>query len=124
MSFNWNHYNDLANDLINQKRTSGIEEACYRSSISRSYYSVFNIIRNFLENNGHTIPNRQAHSKVIEILKKDSSYKPIGVKLERLRDQRNIADYNANASINHSYAISWYKETQKIFMDLKNTKII
>lgn len=44
MSFDWEDYIRLSEELI--KKTGALEEANFRSSISRGYYGVFCIARN------------------------------------------------------------------------------
>lgn len=46
MSFDWHLYVALASELLETAKTEGMEEAYFRSSISRSYYGVFCIARN------------------------------------------------------------------------------
>jgi hypothetical protein len=53
MSFDWKLYVQLAVDFY---RSEALKEAYFRSAISRAYYGVFCIARNFLKSKGKTIP--------------------------------------------------------------------
>jgi len=48
MSFDWRTYLQLADALIKHQTATVPQEAYLRSAISRSYYGVFCIARNFL----------------------------------------------------------------------------
>ncbi|MFZ5944991.1 MAG: DNA-binding protein [Bacillota bacterium] len=80
-------------------------EAKQRTAISRAYYGAFCVARDFIvENNLTTIPNNaEAHLKVKEFYKdsEDVNYKKVGANLDRLRINRNDADYkNTYTNIN------------------------
>jgi uncharacterized protein (UPF0332 family) len=56
MSFDWKLYVQLAVELIDFHQREALKGACFRSAISRAYYGVFCIARNFLKSKGKTIP--------------------------------------------------------------------
>ena len=99
MSFNWNDYVDLAEDLLNRT-----EESCFRSSISRAYYGVFCTVRNIKGYNNYAGPD--VHWKVINEYKssRDKKEQNIGRILDKLRKARNDADYNEVKTINKKLA--------------------
>ncbi|MDD4363659.1 MAG: hypothetical protein PHD33_05595 [Atribacterota bacterium] len=47
MSFSWENYLDLANGLVGNKNIDIANEACIRTSISRSFYAAYNIIYDY-----------------------------------------------------------------------------
>ncbi|MHB8280792.1 MAG: hypothetical protein ACYDIA_24590 [Candidatus Humimicrobiaceae bacterium] len=103
MSFCWKDYINLSQDLIILARNSPIEKAFLRTSISRSYYGVFCIARNYLKNNKNLIINStETHKFVIDTFKnsQDNSEQLIGQYLASLRKERNDADYEDNYQIN------------------------
>ena len=66
MNFDWRLYVQLANELITYQRTARFQEAYLCTAISRSYYGVFCIARNFLIGKGISIPKVDSHKFVRE----------------------------------------------------------
>ena len=98
MNFNWKEYHQLAQWIFDNAGGSRTEEACYRTVISRAYYSAFCTARLFASDvDGKTFENPGAHQKVKNYFKMHSSHdrQTIGTQLDRARDARNYADYNA-----------------------------
>lgn len=91
MSFNWLLYLEVA-DKLTVLPDRGLEEAYLRSAVSRYYYGVFCRSREILENKGYVFPKRNVHQKVIDALKSEEA--SAGVNLDRLRRERNQADYD------------------------------
>jgi uncharacterized protein (UPF0332 family) len=98
MSFNWENYKTIAEHLHDHPYPS-IEEACYRTTISRAYYAAFHVtqqkmIKRYRFNN-LTV---NAHTQLLEFLKEKKKDNPIikdaWKNLKRLRDQREDADYD------------------------------
>ena len=94
MSFDWKLYLLLSDELINDQKNPTLQEAYLRSAISRSYYGVFCIARNFLAKT-NTLPPYNIHNYVIVKYKKSNNKKErkIGVDLDKLRGKRISADY-------------------------------
>ena len=101
MSFDWSSYIRLAEELINRADSGGLQEACFRSAISRAYYGVFCIARNSLKARRTSIPHIDTHKFVREqyINSSDRVEKKIGVNLGRLWKDRKRSDYEDTASI-------------------------
>jgi|GraSoiStandDraft_15_1057317.scaffolds.fasta_scaffold385175_1 uncharacterized protein (UPF0332 family) len=94
MSFDWSHYLDLAQDLFRQAANSPYEDAYLRSAISRAYYATYHKARLRLYNKwGISVPaDASAHSAVRkEFWQKN--HKQIAATLDRMRIDRNRADY-------------------------------
>ncbi|HXF49100.1 MAG TPA: hypothetical protein VNL73_06715 [Verrucomicrobiae bacterium] len=102
MAFDWALYVKLADELIKYQRTTSYSEAYLRTSISRSYYGVFCIARNFLVTAGTTIPRANTHKSVREeyLSSSDRPKQIIGKNLGRLWRKRKNADYENIAFIN------------------------
>ena len=67
MSFTWDLYLDFAEELIEYQKTQSLNEAYFRTAISRSYYSVFCLSRNALIKKGILIPtDKSVHYFVID----------------------------------------------------------
>jgi len=98
MSFQWSEYLTLARELIGQAGSPAGQEARRRAAVSRAYYAAFCESRNDLrEREGHRIPvGGRAHQYVRDEFKKsaDRRRKQVGYDLDRLRSDRNTADYN------------------------------
>ena len=91
MSFDWNTYKDLAEELRHKE-----DEASKRTAVSRLYYSVFHIAKKFLidiEEYNYS-EYKEPHAQVwSEFISKGKTYKSIGENGKRLRNYRNDADY-------------------------------
>ncbi|HID61452.1 MAG TPA: HEPN domain-containing protein [Anaerolineae bacterium] len=98
MSFDWSEYFALAQELVGQATSPSSQEARLRSAISRAYYAAFCKARNYLrDREGHSIPRGgQVHRYVRNQFKKSSDKvrKEVGENLNRLRKDRNKADYD------------------------------
>lgn len=98
MSFDWAEYLNLAQELAGQAVSLAGQEARLRAAISRAYYAAFCKSRNHLrDKEGHQIPSGgRAHQYVRDEFKRsgDRLRKQIGYDLERLRSDRNRADYD------------------------------
>lgn len=94
MSFDWKEYFTVAQELAKKDK-----EGYFRSAISRAYYGAFCLARNKKGYKNYT--GSDVHSKVIEAFKteKDKNLREIGAKLDMLRRQRNLADYNEDIKI-------------------------
>jgi len=107
MAFDWKKYLELARDLsLNE------DEESFRSSISRGYYSIFNVLCGLVQ-----LPNRvDKHQKLIELFKDINSHHLIEIELETeqyifianelffLREKRNDADYDGKIKIKKELA--------------------
>ena len=121
MSFDWGLYIQLADELINQQRTKTLQEAYLRSSISRSYYGVFCIARNFLISKGVIIPMANTHKFVIKQYwnSQDKTEKKIGKDLSSLCRERKDADYKNTATVNIKSARTVYQLSIQSFNRLR-----
>ncbi|NMG83275.1 MAG: HEPN domain-containing protein [Methanosarcinales archaeon] len=106
MSFNWELYIHLADELISYQENADLREAHLRSAISRGYYGIFCIARNHLVAKNTSIPRFDTHKFVREEYQKlpRNVEKKIGKNLRRLSKERNDADYENDADINVSRA--------------------
>lgn len=98
MSFNWMDYLTLADELAGRAKSIATEEARLRSSISRSYYASFILSRNYLRDKESNSAPRgiNAHKYVSDQFKFsfDKTRRKLGTNLERLRIDRNKADFD------------------------------
>jgi len=127
MEFDWEDYHSLACELVLDD-----SPAKKRTSINRSYYSAYCIARDFLisnkaylnNENKQTInsPESKAHSEVRKTFRDLHNVhgrgdKKIGRKifktLNRLRDKRNLADYQKEFS-------NLENEANKCIIDSRN----
>ncbi len=125
MGFDWKLYHKLAEHMTTSCSTE-LEDAAYRSRISRSYYAAFCTAREFVI---EKITHRQfekkgnVHRKVPELLKQQNNINLVKVSdaLGELRDLRNAADYD-----NEYDAKSKIEQVdeliQQIFENLDNQK--
>jgi hypothetical protein len=98
MRFDWSEYLNLANKLVGAKSTTPqADEACHRAAVSRAYYAAYCLTRNLARGRGWVTLTGAAidHRNVKNHFKnsRQKNKKQIGVNLERLRADRNDADY-------------------------------
>lgn len=105
MGFDWRTFLQLAKELYQQDSPS-LKEACLRTCVSRAYYSVFNLALSFLKDGMGAEPptDKDVHKWTIDFYKLEDSFgtleKKIGAEVDRLRQERNDADYDAEQVIN------------------------
>lgn len=122
MSFNWESYIDLAGVLISTaKIQKPLEEAYLRSAMSRSYYGVFCMARNFLKGKGKSIPRIDTHKFVREEYQNSTDLvaRKVGSELSRLWRERKNADYDDRASINITRAKTAFFLAKRVSNDLQ-----
>jgi len=104
LSFDFGDYLNLAEALVNERGRLATEEACLRSAVSRAYYSVFILARDFTATKEEEIADFDSkgkklgsHERIIEHFKNscDARRQKIGLSLDRLREFRVQADYYA-----------------------------
>lgn len=109
MSFCWKDYIDLSNTLIGSSKNNTLEKAYLRTSVSRAYYGVFCIARNYLRDvKNIQIRSQNTHEFVINKFKFSTNLMEyyIGNYLISLRDERNKADYEDSYQIDTDKANS------------------
>lgn len=99
MSFDWAQYLFLAQDLAGlSPSVPPSQEARLRSAVSRAYYAAFCEARNVLRKKGRYTPawDDNVHTYVRDQFRRDPNpvYRKIGDDLNRLRIDRNEADYS------------------------------
>ena len=105
MSFDWNEFHLVAQDLVNVNYagTAG-QEARQRAAISRAYYAVFCVVRNYLcaKERDPTlyIPARcgNPHSQVRKDLQGKHGQPKIAKQIGELHEKRKRADYDDSIS--------------------------
>jgi len=121
MSFDWRAYLHLAGELLSHQQTAIPQEAYLRSAISRAYYGVFCIARNFLISKGTTIPRIDTHKFVRETFF-NSTHKierKIGKDLRDLWHERKEADYENIATFDTKRATTAYQLATRILNRLQ-----
>ncbi len=104
MRFDWSEYFNLAQELAAISGDLANNDAKFRSAISRAYYSVFCLARNYLRdvekdsrlsrNQNHNINEHQYVAEEFIFHKsKAKRMIQVGENLSRLRELRNKADY-------------------------------
>ncbi len=123
MSFDWSEYLKLAQDLTGQAVGSASQEAKQRAAISRAYYAAFCKGRNYLRDvDKLLVPSGgRAHQYVREQFKKntDRFRKRIGYNLDRLRSDRNKADYDDDVTTLEMTASADLALAERIFFILE-----
>jgi uncharacterized protein (UPF0332 family) len=119
MSFDWTHYLDLAQDLFTQAVSSLYEDANLRSAISRAYYAAYHKARLRLLNKwGISVPaDASAHTAVRREFRQKNQ-RQIAVTLDRMRIDRNKADYNDSIADLAITARENLKRANRVISDL------
>lgn len=122
MSFDWKLYVQLAAEMITYQRTASFREAYLRTAISRSYYGIFCIARNFLNGKGINIPKVDTHKFVREqyLASQNRVERKIGDSLNRLWRRRKAADYEDRATIDINGASTAHQMALRTIENLTN----
>ncbi len=93
--WDWEDYLHIAKEFADTADGSIYPEAYKRACISRAYYSLFNIARNYIDPY-HNLSSDGIHKYVGDHFTRNSDAKlqAIGSKLTTLRKQRNECDYD------------------------------
>jgi len=120
MSFDWKSYLQLAHELIQHQNPAIPQEAYLRSAISRAYYAVFCIAKNFLIRNGVTIPRVDTHKFVRKryMNSRDPIEQKIGKDLNYLWYRRKDADYEDLATFDVRRTTNAYQVASRILNHL------
>jgi uncharacterized protein (UPF0332 family) len=124
MSFDWGDFLKVAEILHDGASGAKLEEAMFRIAISRAYYAAFCLCRNWKEDNGKTIPAKDAHKFIIELYEnsEDEIEIAIGQKLRRLRHRRNEADYDDEVNNLDKLSLLALKDSREILDALAKLK--
>lgn len=108
MSFDWDHYLALAEDLWRGALGSKDGEASFRSAISRAYYAAFHEGRIYLKD------RTLAHVRVFERLRDSPSRKDkqLFEAFKLMRRNREDADYDKDKTVNA-------KDAEKVILSAK-----
>lgn len=126
MSFNWIDYLTLAENLVHNPSSPGPKEASLRAAISRAYYGAFCNARNFAEAKEKPPIFRTGkasdHKLIIDHFTRslDPVRKKIGANLDRLRSDRNKADYDDHVRQPNSIATTSIRRAQQIIKSLQS----
>jgi uncharacterized protein (UPF0332 family) len=117
------HFLDLAENLKESPKDN-LFESRIRTSIGRSYYSIFLATRYKLEGliNRELEKKRNIHVVIIDNLKKsvDNQIAQFGTNLDTLRNYRLQADYRIKTNLHQNIANGAYALANDLFNDLKN----
>ncbi len=123
MAFDWQKFHSLSDELLKERNVE-LQEAAYRSAISRGYYAAHHIAKKRFPQserfNAQTI--RSPHERVIAYLQSqtDKQKKELGRLLGQLRDKRNDADYNPSVDITQQFAKEVYEDVTNFLIDVEN----
>ncbi len=93
--FDWKDYSKLSEIWKSVAIQDPLHEAYYRSSISRSYYFVYNFVKKFALSNGYKLSDNfkgGRHAEMIWYLNNNNKNWS-GGHLSKLRKNRNDSDY-------------------------------
>lgn len=99
MSFDWQHYLDLAGELIDGKLSNASKRARYRAAISRAYYGALIPTRDAMEEKlGRRYDSKRIHKDVQADLQSSDSdvCNALGVLFATMVSRRVSADYRSD----------------------------
>jgi len=103
MGFDWTLFITLAKELLSiERNTRSPREEYLRTIISRSYYGIFCVARNYLSSKEASLPEKEIHKFVRSrfISSTNNLENQIGINMDRLWRKRIEADYYNDANIN------------------------
>jgi uncharacterized protein (UPF0332 family) len=122
MSFDWLEYLSLAHELVSLSTGAPSQEARLRSAISRAYYAAFKMAFAYLRARDISIVfgKTDIHTYVLEKFKysPDRAHREVGVNLDRLRRERNKADYDDSIDRLPDVTAKALIQAEKIVSDL------
>jgi len=98
MNFDWSEYLELAQIMMEKADEFSDQESVYRSVVSRAYYAVFCMTRNYVRDVDNTQFYGNDHQSLQNYLKRHSHKirRKIGNQLQDLHQHRIKADYHDN----------------------------
>jgi uncharacterized protein (UPF0332 family) len=133
MSFNWELYIQLAEELISYQGKVDLQEAYLRSAMSRCYYSLYCIARNHLiakdiltSEDLRDAPHQRVRDEYHELSRKSSRNveKKIARNLGRLWKERIDADYKDEADIDVQRAKTALDLSKRTLEKLREIKAV
>jgi len=129
MSFNWQEYVELAFVLAGRKGRA-TQEARLRTAVSRAYYGVFCMAREFAEMAGFFRPSRSGkdHSELRNAYaaRPELASRRIAAGLERLHNRRKRCDYEPKVhglEAECEYALRLAQDIQRGLAELQGPKL-
>jgi uncharacterized protein (UPF0332 family) len=99
MSFDWLHYLIIAEELFRESEDATHKDAKLRCAISRAYYAAFHSAKFKLRDKWNISVSRDASvHKEVKDHYQQKNMKKIALDLERMRIDRNKADYSIDAN--------------------------
>jgi uncharacterized protein (UPF0332 family) len=111
--------------LLAKRLANGSTEAEWRSAVSRAYYAVFHIGREFMQSLGFRVPRDDRAHKYLSWRLSNSgnpASKEAGFDLDSLRAQRNEADYDLRRVVSKEVALSGIQFAEQIIQSLAEAR--
>lgn len=111
---------ELAKELYDIKNAP---EANFRTSVSRSYYALFNYVKNCLQSMSFKIPKDAAGHQIAMRLFKycgNEKLQEVAGYLEEMRIDRNKSDYDLDSTIDYQTAKFNYIKAMDSFKEITN----
>jgi len=110
--FDWASVLELAKflaDHADHATTGGTPEAAWRSGASRAYFAAYNTVKDYIQEfDQYTPPRADSHRELHDFVGTRTVHgklhRQISTTLGRLRDSRNVADYDREPSFNQDKA--------------------
>lgn len=103
--------------VVAEQLSKGAMEAHWRSSISRSYYALFNLILHELSSTVKWRNDASDHEIAIQVLNNTKAH-DIAKVLDNLRETRNMDDYDMQATFSHRKTAEWHYRKSKSSIDI------
>jgi len=107
--FEWASVLELAKVLSDHAASGATPEAAWRSGASRAYFAAYNTVKDYIwEFEQYAPPKADSHRELHDFVSARTGHgkrhKQISTTLGRLRDLRNVADYDREPSFDQEKA--------------------
>ena len=112
MIFDWREYLELAKMIKDLSSQAFSKEASQRSAVSRAYYSAYGFATRYAESLGYKREKHsEDHKRLREFFKKEKELFSVYEDLRKLRNYRNLCDYedtveNIDEIVEHSIKLA------------------
>lgn len=121
MAFDWSAYRSLSEWLVTNANSEQLPvpgDAAIRTAVSRAYYSAFHASLDLLVRKGEFTPTGDGsdHGKIVYAFQTHTNAprKQIGTWLDRLKNRRRLADYEAEATVDLNMAKAALADARRV----------
>ncbi|SDL77524.1 hypothetical protein SAMN05661010_02512 [Modicisalibacter muralis] len=107
-------------DCIDCTQDPELTQPVMRSAINRAYYAAFLVARDFCEERGFN-GSGASHERVANALKRQPAWRTQGSRLQQIKDQRHLADYEWGGTFTAKDVKNVLKQSRSVIAALTST---